>query len=374
MFSDPTLASLAAMVLGLCLLVVGGELLVRGASRLAAALSVPPLVVGLTVVAFGTSAPELAVSVKAAWSGNADLAVGNVVGSNIFNVLFILGCSAIIIPLTVSIDLIRRDVPLMILASCVLWGMSVDGSISRGEAAALTTGLIAYTVSTILTARRSVATPVVAAPNVSEAPMLTESAEPSSGAVPDQPVGVRQISISLVLAAVGLALLAAGSDSLVGGAVQIAGALGVSQLVIGLTIVAAGTSLPEVVTSLVAAVRGERDLAVGNVVGSNLFNILCVLGVSGLLSEQPIPVSDAARQFDLPVMTAVAVACLPVSISGHSISRWEGILFVAVFVVYLAIIIAAAGTEQWTVGGTTAMWLAAPLLLLAVLPLLPLRK
>jgi cation:H+ antiporter len=371
MLSDPTFNSLAAMILGLVLLVVGGELLVRGASRLAAALSVPPLVVGLTVVAFGTSAPELAVSVKAAWTGNADLAVGNVVGSNIFNVLFILGCSAIIIPLTVSIDLIRRDVPLMILASCVLWGMSVDGSISRGEAAVLSIGLVAYTVSTILTAKRSVAAPAVAAPKVSESLMSPESADLSPA---QQPVGVRQVSISLVMAVVGLALLAVGSDSLVGGAVQIAGALGVSQLVIGLTIVAAGTSLPEVVTSLVAAVRGERDLAVGNVVGSNLFNILCVLGVSGLLSAQPIPVSDAARQFDLPVMTAVAVACLPVFISGHSISRWEGILFVAVFVAYLAIVVAAAGNEQWTVGGTTAMWLAAPLLLLAVLPLPPLRR
>lgn len=339
---DPGVQSVIAMLFGLVALVGGGELLVRGASRLAAAASIAPLVIGLTVVAFGTSAPELAVSVRSAWLGNGDLAVGNVVGSNIFNVLFILGCSAMIVPLSVSRELIRRDVPLVIAASILFWIFAASGSINRTESTVLATGIILYTIWCLRTARHKT------------------SAE--RGLVKPGSSGLRHVATSVAIAVAGLVLLGLGSQWLVRGAVQIATAVGVSQLVIGLTIVAAGTSLPEVVTSLMAAIRGERDIAVGNVVGSNLFNILCVLGVSGIVSPTDIPVSQAARSFDLPVMTAVAIACLPIFSSGLAISRREGLLFVTWFVGYLAFTLTAATSDSVAPSFRAALWFAIPLI------------
>lgn len=302
--------TLLLFVAGLATLVAGGELLVRGASRLAGATGVSPLVIGLTVVAFGTSAPELAVSVQAGMAGQVDIAVGNVVGSNIFNVLLILGMSAAIVPLVVSRQLVRVDVPVMIAVSAAMVLLTLDGQLSRAESLLLVLGLATYIVMQIVMSRRA-------------APLEDDVIE-SGVSMPR----------NLLLILIGLALLVLGSRWLVDASVMIAQAFGVTELVIGLTIVAAGTSMPELATSVIAGLRGQRDIAVGNVVGSNIFNILAVLGISGLVSASGIPVSTAAITLDIPVMFAVAILCLPIFYSGARISRWEGLLFVSYYVLY----------------------------------------
>jgi cation:H+ antiporter len=310
-------------VAGLGLLVLGAEWLVKGASRLAATLGISPLVIGLTVVAFGTSAPEMAVSVKSAWSGQPDLALGNVVGSNIFNVLLILGASAVITPLLVSSQLVRLDVPVMIAVSALTFLIAGDGSVSRLDGALLFAGAVAYTAFQVWQSRKERGT-------VEEQYAKEYGGRRSSTAA------------NLAFVAAGLALLVLGSRWLVNGAVAFAQALGVSELVIGLTIVAAGTSLPEVATSVLAALRGERDIAVGNVVGSNIFNILAVLGLSALVSPAGLPAPAALVRFDLPVMLAVAIACLPIFASGSVIARWEGGLFLFCYAAYTAYLVLAA--------------------------------
>lgn len=308
---------------GLVLLIVGAELLVRGAARLAAAAGISPLVVGLTVVAFGTSSPELAVSVKAALAGQAGLAVGNVVGSNIFNVLLILGVSALAAPLLVSRQLLRLDVPLMIGVSGLVWLLAADGRVGPLEGGALFAILVAYLVFLVIQSRRET---------------RAVQQEYAQGLPPPS----RRLPVDLVLVVGGLALLVLGSDWLVDGAAAVARRLGVSDLVIGLTIIAAGTSMPEAVTSVVASLRGQRDIAVGNVVGSNIFNLLAVLGVSSLVAPGGLEVTAAALRFDIPVMTAVALACLPVFFTGQVIARWEGALFLGYYLAYAAYLVLAA--------------------------------
>ena len=309
----------ALLALGLALLVVGAEALVRGASRLAASVGIPPLVVGLTVVAFGTSTPELAVSVQSAAAGQADLALGNVVGSNIFNVLFILGLSALIAPLVVSQQLVRLDVPLMIGASVLLLLLALDGRIGRFEGLLLFGGIVGYTGFLIRQGLRS-----------------------GGGGQEDELEGGGSLPANLGWIAVGLLSLVLGSRWLVNGSVEIARTLGVSELVIGLTILAAGTSLPEVATSVMASIRGARDIAVGNVVGSNVFNILAVLGLSSAVAPDGIEVVRSALVFDIPVMIAVAFACLPIFFSGYRIARWEGLLFLGYYVAYTTYLVAHA--------------------------------
>jgi cation:H+ antiporter len=300
-------------VLGLVLLIGGAELLVRGASNLALALRVSPLVIGLTIVAYGTSAPELAVSVQSGIAGQGSLALGNVVGSNIFNVLLILGLSASIAPLVVSRQLVRADVPIMIGVAFIFGGMALDGSIGRLDGALLLVGAIGYSAYTLIQSRKE-GTPQPDA----------DMAAPPRSRWP--------LQVALVL--VGLGMLVVGSEWLVNGAVAFAQAFGVSELIIGLTIVAAGTSLPEVATSVLASLRGERDIAVGNVVGSNIFNLLSVMGLTALVSPAAIPVPDAALAFDIPVMLAALVACLPIFFTGYMIARWEGLLFLGYYVAY----------------------------------------
>jgi cation:H+ antiporter len=313
---------LLLLIGGLVLLVAGAELLVRGAARLAAAAGISPLAVGLTVVAFGTSSPELAVSVQSAAAGQSDVALGNVVGSNIFNVLFILGVSTLVAPLAVSRQLIRIDVPVMIGVSGLLLLLSVDGNIGLLEGVVLCGGIVAYTWFQISRSRSErVAGPVDASNGV-----------PTSRSWP----------LNLGLVIVGLGLLVLGSRWLVRGAVEVGQALGVSELVIGLTIVAAGTSLPEVATSVLASIRGERDIAVGNVVGSNIFNVLGVLGAASVVAPGGIAVAPGAIAFDIPVMIAVALACLPVFFSGQRIERWEGGLFLGYYVAYTAYLVGHA--------------------------------
>lgn len=315
------------LVLGLAVLTVGAELLVRGSSRLAIAMGISPLVVGLTVVAYGTSAPELVVSVQSSLIGQPDVAIGNVLGSNIFNVLFILGLSAMIVPLRVSQQLIRFDVPLMVGLSILVGVLAFDGSIGRLDGLLLVAGMISYTVFAIVMSRREQAG--------------TKAEYEAEFGVVKEPQGLGKFVMNLVLVAAGLGLLVLGSQWFVNSAITIARIFGVSELVIGLTIVAAGTSMPELATSIMAAVRGERDIAVGNVVGSNIFNILGVLGVSSVVSGDGVRVSDAAFQLDIPVMIAVAVACLPVFFVGHVISRWNGAMFFAYYCAYTATFIIA---------------------------------
>ncbi|HEY9642432.1 MAG TPA: calcium/sodium antiporter [Coleofasciculaceae cyanobacterium] len=315
--------TIGLLILGLVLLVVGAEALVRGASKLAAIVGISPLIIGLTIVAYGTSAPEMAVSVISSYAGQADIAVGNVVGSNIFNVLFILGVSAVVTPLVVAQQLIRLDVPIMIGVSALMLLFSLDGKVGRSDGVILFIGAITYTIFLIYQSRKAQNA------DVGEYARFAETASPS----------LLQWLINLTYIGVGLVLLVLGSRWLVDGAVEIARAFQVSELIIGLTIVAAGTSLPELATSVVASIRGERDIAVGNVVGSNIFNILAVLGLSSAVSTDGLTVSTAVLQFDIPVMVAVAIACLPIFFTGNLIARWEGFLFIAYYVAYTVYLI-----------------------------------
>ncbi len=312
---------------GLAVLTVGADVLVRGASRLALSVGISPLVVGLTVVAFGTSAPEMAVSADAALNGSADLAIGNVVGSNICNVLLILGLSALITPLLVAEQVIRQEIPIMIGASLLLVVLAMDGSIGHGESALLLGLLVGYTVFLVRQSR--------------QASQATQ--DEFADEMPDtRSKWDAHWSVQVLLVVAGLGMLVLGADWLVDAAVAVARAFGVSDLVIGLTVVAVGTSMPEIATSLVAAFKGEKDIAVGNVVGSNVFNILGVLGVSGLVSGGGLPVSEVARNFDLWVMLAVAFACLPIAITGREIARWEGSVFLLYYAAYTAYLVLSA--------------------------------
>lgn len=344
-----TAAALIPLVLGLILLTVGAEALVRGASSLARAVGISPLVVGLTVVAYGTSAPELAVGVQASLAGQGDIAVGNVVGSNIFNVLLILGLSALITPLVVAQQLVRREVPLMVGVSIALLLMVLDGMLGRVEGSLLAMGAGGYTVFTVRESRR-------------ESRAVREEYEKEFGGSESAGTSPAKLTLQVGLLLVGLAMLVFGARQLVEGAVSIARTLGVSELVIGLTIVAAGTSLPEVATSVMAAIRGERDIAVGNVVGSNIFNILLILGLSGALAPSGLAVAPSVSAFDLPVMIAVAAACLPIFFTGHLIARWEGGLFLAYYIAYVTWIVLEASQHDALAPFSAAMlWFVLPL-------------
>ncbi len=337
-----------AMFGGIILLTAGAEGLVRGASRLAALAGVSPLVIGLTVVAFGTSAPELAVSLKAAWVGQGDIALGNVVGSNILNVLMILGLCAVIQPLKVHAQLIRTDVPIMVAVSILTFLLAWDGVISRSNGALLAAGSIAYTFFTI---RKSRSESIAVKVEYAEALDLPPVQGPGS------------LVKSLLFVILGLAALVIGSRFFVDGAVTLARLYGVSELVIGLTIVSLGTSMPEVATSVMASIRGERDIAIGNVVGSNLFNLLVVLGFSSLLS--PIHVAAQALHLDIPVMIGVAIACVPIFFTGFEIRRWEGVLFLMLYAAYTAYLIMSA-THYYALGMYTKVMLMLVLPLIAV--------
>lgn len=341
--------TIVQLVAGLLLLIAGAEALVRGASRIAVLLGITPLVIGLTVVAFGTSSPELAVSIMSGVSGQSALALGNVVGSNIFNVLFILGISALIIPLVVHQQIIRLDVPILIGMSFLTWLLAANGSISHWEGLLLTGLGVAYTFLVIQMSKRE-----------TNATIKAEYEEAFGG--DDQAVSKRRVWFYLLMVAVGLGMLVLGSRWLVDSAVQIARTLGVSDLVIGLTIIAAGTSLPEVATSIIAGLRGERDIAVGNVVGSNLFNIFFILGIGAMAAPEGITVPGEATYFDIPVMTAVAVACLPVFFTGSLLDRWEGavfLLYYAAYTVYL--VLYGQQSEALETYSKAMLWFVLPL-------------
>ena len=307
------------ILVGLALLSIEAEALVRGSAALALRLGITPLVVGLTVVAFGTSSPELVVSVKASLDGNGAIALGNVVGSNICNIALILGVSALIKPVRIEAQVIRREIPVLVFASILLWAMLAGGELQRWMGLLLTVGLVAYIAFSYGGARAE----------KNEA-VREEFAE----ALPAPEARRAWVDVLFVL--VGLAMLLFGANLFVDGAVAVAERFGVSQAVIGLTIVAVGTSLPELATSIVAAFKGEGDIAVGNAVGSSIFNILCILGVAALIRPMA---TTGISMVDLAVMTACAVLVMPMMRSGFCLNRWEGIFLLAVYVGYLYYVI-----------------------------------
>ena len=310
----------ALFIGGLFLLIVGAEWLVRGASRLASAAGVSALTIGLTVVAFGTSAPEMAVSARAAMDGQAGIAIGNVVGSNVFNVLFILGLSSLLVPLIVSKQLIRQDVPIMIGVSVFAFLIALDGELSRWDGLILFLSLGGYTAWTVREGKKA------------------GSAQHDQ----DEQDTQHRVIVQIGLVGIGLVFLVLGSRWLVDAATTMAQSLGVSDLVIGLTIVAAGTSLPEVVTSIVASLKGERDIAVGNVVGSNIFNVLGVLGIAGMAAPNGVAIEASTLWIEFPIMVAVALVCLPVFFTGLVIARWEGALLFGYYVLYTVFVFLTA--------------------------------
>ncbi len=332
------------VIAGLALLVAGGEALVRGAGTLASKAGISPLVIGLVVVSAATSAPELAVTVGAVVNGQPDLAVGNVVGSNIVNILFILGLSALISPLAIKRQLVRFDIPVMVGISIAFLVVSLDGSISTLDGVLLFGALVIHTIISIRMGRKEV---------------LAPDAKPDSMPLNSKPV---PLWLAFVFLVAGIGLLVLGAQLLVTGAVSIATALGVSSLVIGLTVVAVGTSLPELATSLIAIFRGETDMAVGNVVGSNIFNIGAVIGAPAIFFGAGIPVAPSAIAIDLPLMLAAAVALLPIAFTGFVMARWEGGLFVLLYVGYVLYLVLDSTGHDAAEGFTTAMlWFVMPL-------------
>jgi cation:H+ antiporter len=314
---------LVEFLLGIVALYFGAEWLVRGASRLARSFGMSALVVGLTVVAVGTSAPELVVSMLAASRGQVDLTVGNVIGSNISNIALILGISALIYPIAMQSRLVARGIPLMILATLAFAVLILDGGLGRLGGALLLAGLVAYFWYMLREGRRE--------PPEVEAEFDSYQRERDCG--PGDESRLRNV----MLAAAGLVLLAAGAHLLVGAATVFALAIGMSELVIGLTVVAIGTSLPELATSVLAAIRKEADIAVGNAVGSNVLNILAVLGPAALL--RPLPIDAAALRLELPVLLGVSIVLLPFAWTRLRLERWEGALLLAGYVVFIGVLL-----------------------------------
>ena len=318
--------TLVLFILGFFLLIGGAEFLVRGASALAIAIGISPLVVGLTVVAYGTSAPELAVTINATYSGQSDLALGNIVGSNIANILLVIGIAATVGTLTVRPQLVRQEIPLMILVSVLVLLFGLDGRIGRIDGTILVLGAISYTVYVIRKSRQEIKS-------------LEKTYSDALDAEKEATKGTGKIVLQLGMIVIGLFLLVTGADWLIDGAVTIAELFGVSKLVIGLTIVAVGTSLPEIATSVAASMKNQRDIAVGNAVGSNIFNVLLVLGVTALVSPEGVLVNRTALTFDIPVMIAVAVAALAIFFTEYRIDRWEGILLLTYYAAYTAYLV-----------------------------------
>lgn len=338
------------LVIGLACLVGGAELLVRGASAVASRLGISPIVIGLTVVAFGTSAPELAVSVNASLGGKSDVAFGNVVGSNIVNILLILGLSATVGALAVTQRIVRLDVPILIGVSFVALLMGLDRKFSRIDGIILVAGAIVYTVWLIKTSR-------------SESKAIQDEYKEAIDLLDD---GVEKLPLvtQILLVLGGLVILVIGSQLLVNSATQIAESFGVSELVIGLTIVAIGTSLPELATSVMASIRGERDIAVGNVIGSNLFNIMLVLGMSSIVSADGVDVQQSAIRLDIPVMIGATIVLLPICWNGFKIKRWEGFVLAAFYLLYVAYLLLDTNKHSATSVVGPAIFLVASLSIL----------
>jgi cation:H+ antiporter len=321
------LSSILFFIGGLAVILVGAELVLRGSAHIAAMLGVRPIIIGLTVVSVGTSAPELAVGITAVAQGVGELAVGNIAGTNMLNILFILGLSAAIRPLPLNLYSIRLDVPVMIGSALILVLFSLDGVLSQLEGIILFLGAIVYTIMLIRTSRRE------------SAQMQKEFSEEYSTPKPGKKKNTGFFILNSVFVVGGITLTVLGANWLVDGAANIARALGVTEAVIGLTIVAIGTSAPELVTTIMATIKNDRDVAIGNLIGSSIYNILVILGLTCASFKKGVDVSDDVLMFDLPLAALAAAVCYPVFRSDHKVTRTEGILFVSAYLIYLSILI-----------------------------------
>jgi cation:H+ antiporter len=322
------LIDLGLLAVGVVLLAVGADAFVRGASGVAERFGISQFVIGLVVVGFGTSTPELAVNIDAALGGSTDIAVGNVVGSNITNLGVILGLSAAVSPLVVHLRMVRVELPIVIAISFGLWGAAAYGQIMRWEGALMFLGFVAFLVFLLKTSKSE------------PADVKAEYAEEAREAHAAKSIGVMTLFII-----VGLALLMLGAHWCITAAVSLAKLWGMSELAIGLTIVAVGTSLPELASTVAAAYRGNSDIAIGNVLGSNIYNILFILGITAMIT--PLPTTGATLMWlDLPVMIGFALVLVPMMLTGLEITRWSGVMLLlgyAAYVAYLLSYTAGAG-------------------------------
>nr|WP_090339654.1 calcium/sodium antiporter [Mycolicibacterium malmesburyense] len=324
------LANIAWFLAGLTALIVGAEVMVKGGSRLAARLGISAIVLGLTVVSIGTSMPELAVGVTAASQGSGALAVGNIAGTNVVNLLLILGLSAAMVPLVLQLRTIRLELPMMAAAALLLFVVAADGVMTRVDGIILLTGAVVYTGTVIWSARRESQTVVR-----EFAGAYAEDA--SQVSTPD---GRRQMRRELAMLVGGIVLVVIGAEWLVDGSVGMAGEFGVSDALIGLTVVAIGTSAPELVTTVMSTLRGDRDIAIGNLVGSSIYNIAFILGVTCLVPANGLALPLSLVRIDIPIMVIVALACIPIFITGRRVSRPEGALMVTAYLAYLTFLLA----------------------------------
>jgi cation:H+ antiporter len=311
-------------VLGLVVLIVAAEFLVRGAARLARSMGITPLLIGLTVVSVGTSAPELAVGITASFQGAGELAVGNIAGTNVFNILFILGLSAMLQPLPLHLHVLRLELPVIVAAAALMTVLAWDGVLSRLDGIAMFSASVFYTFALVRMSRQETR------------PVQEEFIEMygANGSLNGPKITQTRIKSAAALA-VGLGLSVLGAEWLVSGAVGVARTLGISEALIGLTIVAVGTSAPELVTTVVATLKDERDVAVGNLLGSSIYNILVILALTCIAAPDGLPVERQLMLVDIPLMTGVALACVPVFITGKRVSRREGALFMTIYLTYM---------------------------------------
>lgn len=323
--------TLLLFILGLGGLIVGAEFFLKAVDRFGLKWGVSPMVMGLTVVAFATGAPELAISLKAAMNDSADLVLGNIIGSNIANILFILGISGLITPLHIKQRIVRIDVPIVIAMSIGLYVLALDGILSLSDGVVLLLGLLAYSVFTYLQVRKNKV-------DIEELYEQDEEVQLASGTW----FYVKNVGILLV----GLALIVQGANWMVNSAVSIAQLLGMSELVVGLTIVSIGTSLPEVATSMAAARKGNADIAVANVLGSNIYNVLLTLGLTIVVAPGVLEVSRNALLLDMPFMIAVAIGIIPIFLTGFDLNRKDALLFLFYYTAYLTyLVLEAVGSE-----------------------------
>ncbi|MGP4054794.1 calcium/sodium antiporter [Mycobacterium sp. 4D054] len=318
-------------LIGLAVLIAGAEIMVRGGAVVAARLGISPIIIGLTVVSIGTSMPELAVGVVSAGGGNGALAVGNIAGTNVVNILLILGLSALLVPLSLQMRTNRFELPMMAAAALLLWALAADGRLSRLDGAILVTAAVGYTAAVIWSARRE-------SRAIAEEFAAEFGTEPVQATVTD----VRRRTMTHVGMTIGgIVVVVIGADWLVDGAVGMARQFGVSDALIGLTVVAIGTSAPELVTTVVTTVRGDRDIAIGNLIGSSIYNILLILGVTCLVPAEGLWLPSSLVDIDIPIMVAVALICIPIFLSGRRVSRAEGGGMVGAYLAYLGFLLAA---------------------------------
>ncbi len=317
------LANVLWFLAGLAALVAGAEVMVRGATKIATRLGVSPIIVGLTIVAIGTSMPEMAIGVVSASEGSGALAVGNIAGANVINLLFVLGLSALILPLAIQIRTLRAELPVMAGVALLLWVLAADGGLSRINGVILVTGAIIYTGAVVWAARRE----------------TRDAAAEFDHTYPPAPTSGGRTVLHVGMMLGGIAVIVLGAQWLVDAAVGLARGFNVSDALIGLTVVAIGTTAPELVTTVVSTLRGERDIAIGNLLGSSIYNILLILGVTCLVSADGLQLPPELVRVDIPIMVAATLICIPIFISGRRVSRVEGGAMVGAYVAFLAFLL-----------------------------------